>query len=363
MAFVSKVWDGTRFVNTDSDTLDNKHIADVYQKATALSDSTSFNLDSFQNEEFCSAPTGVVIGNGQVSSDGFYLWAQKYGTKSNQVAFTPTNIKLRSKVGTGNWSSWRTVSFDGHNHDDRHVKLTGSTMTGNLYMGVYSETGLKLGNGDNASIGNVTNNVSDGVANLILSSWYGVGFSNSCAAGGPVGVNAVINTRNGDFITRGSININNTLIHKGNTIISADGKVHSAVYNDLAEYFLREDSNEYIEPGDIVVYNNGGVTKSTRKEDPAVVGVYSDTFGVSLGGDDGKTEEENKKKYVPVGLAGRVYVKVVGDVAVGDLITTSEIPGVGRTSVDRKPGTIIGKALEEHTGDGIDRICLLILNQ
>jgi hypothetical protein len=61
-------------------------------------------------------------------------------------------------------------------------------------------------------------------------------------------------------------------------------------------------------------------------------------------------------------LAGRVRVKVIGDIKYGDLIVTSDIEGVGMASKCDIKGTIIGKALEEHKGDSIDRIQMLIVN-
>ncbi|MNW10153.1 hypothetical protein D3C71_2073080 [compost metagenome] len=61
-------------------------------------------------------------------------------------------------------------------------------------------------------------------------------------------------------------------------------------------------------------------------------------------------------------MAGRVRVKVTGEIKQGDLIVSSDIPGVGMASEGYKPGTVIGKALESHNGPSIDRISILILN-
>lgn len=57
-------------------------------------------------------------------------------------------------------------------------------------------------------------------------------------------------------------------------------------------------------------------------------------------------EVDGNGKPVIVGLAGRLPVKVStknGDIAPGDLITTSDIPGIGMKATD--PGRVIGKAL------------------
>lgn len=331
MVFVNKVWNGTSFVNTDSDTLDRKHLIDLYERASIMEDSASSNLDALSEERFHALTTGNEVSGGQIAREGFYLWTQKYGQRNNQVAFTPQSIKYRSKGTDAVWTPWKELSIVGHTHTVSHltdhdtlVKKAGSDMTGALRLGSLSDS----------SFSPKLTLQTDGVIN-----------------------SQKVVTATGVEITGG------TLVHKGNTVISEDGKVHSAVYNDLAEYFLRADQDEYLEPGDLLSYHNGGVSKTLFAEDASVVGVYSDTYGISLGGDDGKTEKENLQKYVPVGLAGRVYTKVIGDVKVGDLITSSQTPGVGCATKHYKPGTIIGKALEEHQGESIDRICVLVLNQ
>ena len=81
-----------------------------------------------------------------------------------------------------------------------------------------------------------------------------------------------------------------------------------------------------------------------------------------IGGEQNKTEEEQLEKFIPVGVAGRVKVKVTGDISEGDLITLSNIPGVGTNCTTYVPGTIVGKALEHHHGKSIDKIWILIMN-
>lgn len=57
-------------------------------------------------------------------------------------------------------------------------------------------------------------------------------------------------------------------------------------------------------------------------------------------------ETDGTGKPVIVGLAGRVPVKMStknGNIAPGDYITTSDIPGVGMKATE--PGRVIGKAL------------------
>ena len=72
--------------------------------------------------------------------------------------------------------------------------------------------------------------------------------------------------------------------------------------------------------------------------------------------------EKDDKEFIPIGLSGRVNVKVIGDIKKGDLLVSSDIPGVAKKCDNFIPGIVIGKALQEHNGNNIDRISMLILN-
>ncbi|MGC5327116.1 hypothetical protein [Brevibacillus sp. SYSU BS000544] len=144
------------------------------------------------------------------------------------------------------------------------------------------------------------------------------------------------------------------------TIIDADAKLYRAVYNDLAELFEHKEPSE---PGDILVSVYGNVEKSSIPYDKRVVGVHSDTFGICLGGENKTSPQENYDKYTPIGISGRVFTKVIGDIEEGDLITASDIPGVGMKAENYLPGTVVGKALETcKNTQGIYRVQMLIMN-
>lgn len=134
-------------------------------------------------------------------------------------------------------------------------------------------------------------------------------------------------------------------------------KVFNAVWNDYAELYKKDNPNEVVEPGTVIAKVRGKdtyapVTDDTRR---LVVGVVSESYGHLLGGDEGKTEEENLKNYYPVALSGRVYVKVVEDSLIeeGDLVFASAVRGLASScNKYSKPcqGTVIGKALESNDG-------------
>ena len=136
-------------------------------------------------------------------------------------------------------------------------------------------------------------------------------------------------------------------------------RVYNAVYNDYAELYERADTNEFIRPGDVIVYdeNSSKYIKSRREDDPRVVGVCSDSYGHLLGGTG--NVDEDLKNFIPVGIGGRVKVRVIEletnhefpKVKPGDLLT-SAASGWAKVSTKKIPGTIIGKALgttdEDH---------------
>jgi len=148
----------------------------------------------------------------------------------------------------------------------------------------------------------------------------------------------------------------------GDFTVSGDikaSRVYNAVYNDYADFVKMDKSMSY-EPGDIVSKKVGvdEYTLATETNKKLVVGVYSDTYGQVLGGDDLDNMEDNLENYIPIAVAGNVFVKVIGTIEEGDLITVSCFDGVGVkvTSIEDSFGTIIGKALESKTSYGVSRI-------
>lgn len=139
-------------------------------------------------------------------------------------------------------------------------------------------------------------------------------------------------------------------------------KVYSAVYNDYAELFKKADPTQYLEPGDVIAkITTGGYGLAFDGSNKRVVGVYSDSYGQLLGGDDDKTLEENLQEYIPVGLCGRVKVKVKGVVKIGDLLTLSDEAGIACATKDYIPGEIIGKALESKDTAYTELIEMMIM--
>lgn len=136
-------------------------------------------------------------------------------------------------------------------------------------------------------------------------------------------------------------NINSSGTITGNNIV--------AKYQDVAEWVP---SSHAFSGGTVVVLDSSAsnqVTASNKAYDTRVAGVVSLRPGLILG--------EAAKDRVLVATTGRVKVMVDasnGPIEIGDLLVTSDVPGVAMKSVPveiggvqiHRPGTLIGKALE-----------------
>ncbi|HEV2765666.1 MAG TPA: hypothetical protein VGV38_21965 [Pyrinomonadaceae bacterium] len=130
--------------------------------------------------------------------------------------------------------------------------------------------------------------------------------------------------------------------------IRVDGNI-AAKYRDVAEWVP---STQQLAAGTVVVLDaerTNHVLASSRSYDTRVAGVVSARPGISLG-------EAGEDKAL-VATTGRVKVRVDATreaIRVGDLLVTSDVPGVAMKSLPldfagtplHRPGTIIGKALE-----------------
>jgi len=130
--------------------------------------------------------------------------------------------------------------------------------------------------------------------------------------------------------------------------LTVDGNI-AAKFQDVAEWVP---SSEQLSACTVVVLDStrsNQVTSSTTSYDTRVAGVISEQPGIALG--------EKSDQKVLVATTGRVRVKVDASrapIQIGDLLVTSDIPGVAMKSEPieiggRKihmPGTLIGKALE-----------------
>ena len=168
-----------------------------------------------------------------------------------------------------------------------------------------------------------------------------------------VGINTAPSSYKLDVNGNSNVTGNVTVGGTGAGNITATGTIEGgnikAKYQDMAEWVP---TSEQIFAGTVVVLDttkSNQVIASTQSYDTRVAGVISAQPGITLGeGGEGK---------VLVATTGRVLVQVdasKGAIHIGDLLVTSDVPGVAMKSTPvnlsgiqlHRPGTIIGKALE-----------------
>jgi len=128
------------------------------------------------------------------------------------------------------------------------------------------------------------------------------------------------------------------------------------VQSDIAE-LMKASSKELAQPGQVLVQTETGLKPSSKRADPTVVGVYTDSFKYVLG--DDKIDNQ-----YPVGIAGRVRVLVKEKLEIGDLLV-SDIGAFATKATEeekKNKGVIIGKVLQNKEDNSIERINILILN-
>ena len=122
----------------------------------------------------------------------------------------------------------------------------------------------------------------------------------------------------------------------------------------IATYLPISKEDGPVEEGDIITIQDNEYKKSKREYDPNIVGIVVDKPAVAI-----NFREGNDLKAVLD--RGDAIIKVStknGDIETGDLLTTSDIPGVAVKSI--APGFVVGIAQESYKGDEIGKIIATI---
>jgi hypothetical protein len=125
------------------------------------------------------------------------------------------------------------------------------------------------------------------------------------------------------------------------------GSTLTATYADLAE---RYEADAVYEPGTVLVIGGSKeVTISTSIGDTAVAGVVSTLPAFKMNSDAG-----NDSTHPYIALTGRIPCKVMGEIKKGDLLITSNTPGVAISAKQQvDPNCVIGKALEDYSSHNV----------
>jgi hypothetical protein len=147
-------------------------------------------------------------------------------------------------------------------------------------------------------------------------------------------------------ITSGSSSTAGTLI--GDWSLTS-GSTLTATYADVAEKYHCD--KEY-DPGTVMVFGGDKeVTECTESNDRTVMGVISTNPAYMM-------NSEANGQYVAI--AGRVPVKVVGEVRPGDMLVASSTPGCAEVNNDPRVGTIIGKAVSADANGMCEALVILM---
>jgi hypothetical protein len=230
---------------------------------------------------------------------------------------------------------------------DVAVKISGTNNA--LYAG-----GVEVGKGGSTVINSIVDNTP-----LYLNRFV----TTDVAIGSPTSAGALKVLGTGDSTFAGKVKVGTSTVPAALEVTgdvsvggTLSGNVVKATFQDVAEWVP---VSEDLVPGTVVVVDpvkGNLVIRSTRAYDTTVAGVVSLQPGIVLGVEGASKEA--------VATTGRVRVKVdasSGAIAIGDLLVTSDKPGlamrskpidVGGVAIHR-PGTIIGKALERlERGEG-----------
>jgi hypothetical protein len=311
------------------------------------------------------SPAISVVNTNNSASTASYAWLEALGGNgavlgrflADGVAFGGANfINNTPAVIAGSVSSNPFGLITGNT-----VRATIDT-SGNVGIGTTSP-GSKLSIGAGGNIGLDT-------AAMIGFQGAGVAVTTSNMALYGDATNTIVNVPSGGAIAFRVNNSSKVIIDSsGNVSIGSNGTGNltvagniAAKYQDVAEWVP---SSEQLTAGTVVVLDStksNQVTSSTVSYDTRVAGVVSEQPGLTLG--------EKSDAKVLVATTGRVRVNVDATktpIHVGDLLVTSDIPGVAMKSEPvnlggvqiHRPGTLIGKALEP-LGKGKGEILVLL---
>lgn len=130
-------------------------------------------------------------------------------------------------------------------------------------------------------------------------------------------------------------------------------RMYGAYFSDNADYAEAYQIKGKAEPGDLIAIGPKGVLQCNNKVfNACVIGFVSKAPASVIGG-----------KGIPIALAGRVPVKVIGPVCAGDFLAAAATPGaVLATEAGHCPrGSIVAMSLEDKPGDELGQVLAFIL--
>lgn len=138
---------------------------------------------------------------------------------------------------------------------------------------------------------------------------------------------------------------------QGSWTLGTGATLEATYAADIAEYYQ---GDKVYDPGTVLMIGGDfDVTVAKGEGTTKVAGVVSTNAAYIMNGSC--PGEKNL-----IALQGRVPCKVIGKVEKGDLMVVGIVSGVAMASTDPKPGSIIGKALENYNSDHVGVIEVMV---
>lgn len=310
-----------------------------------------------------SASTIQLLGNSGIALDTGNVWiGGLFVTENTTVSTSPLSGALQVKGGagivgnayvggganvTGIINTISTTTATSTTSGALQV-AGGAGIVGNVYIGsnLYAQGNSILGSNANVLISGGSNGqtlVTNGTSNL---RW-----------GLPIGIENLANTmganaETGNLYGPWTFPVNMYSATPSTTLngtwLLAPGTTFNATYADLAEYYL---ADAHYESGTVLEF--GGAHEVTLAEDETtrVAGVVSTNPAY------GMNANLQGEHIVALALQGRVPCKVRGTINKGDMMISAG-GGYARPTHSPKMGTIIGKALQDFSGEGVIEIAV-----
>lgn len=291
-----------------------------------------------------------------------YFEYDNVGARSRKSLHSPwmfiptgaTTLRVEAQFDCSLENNYDGVFLEYSTDGSTWTKVTGFSYHGYPDNAAGSNTSCNGNSNESCWNGNLSNYScwTNDLSGSLAGSWVGfrlTGFEDSSVGSGDFrlygfSVNAEMPSGIGGSFDAGNVYAENNVYAGSNVLLG-----------DVAEYFPVNGASE---AGDVISISKGGrgeaYVVSSRAYDDQVIGVYSTAPTVTL---------NDPNSGVPVGLRGRVPVKVTGAngaINVGDPITSSHIKGHAMKA-DR-PCYIIGRALERFDGKGEGKVLCLLEN-
>ena len=270
---------------------------------------------------------GNVVATGNVSGGNVAATTNIYSFSTMQAV---GNITGGNILTGGLISAASTIT--GTSHLGSVVSVSG-TITGSSHLGsVVSVSGTITGASLAGTITTASQTNITAVGTLTSLNSGAISSSGNVTAAGHVGTiytNSIINTG-----ANATGNIGSSTLYFNTAFVKAT----SAQYADLAEMYVAD--NPY-QPGTVLEFGGDQeVTITTRSHSTAVAGIVSTNPSYLM---NSCLEGEH---VVAVALTGRVPCQVLGPVKKGDVLVSSNLPGVAqRIGTDWQPGVVVGKSM------------------